>query len=261
MTDEPPPPVPPETTLGTGEADPIATGPRDRRGTTEPARIALAGALLELRPSGALFWADRGLLAVGDLHLGRAERMARLGAGLLPPYECRDTLDRLEAEIRALEPRLVICLGDNFDDLDAAEGLGETVSERIAALAAGRRWVWVAGNHDPGPVSLPGTYLEEVGLGPIAFRHMAEPRALGPGAERGEVSAHFHPKAQLVHKGARVSRACFLADGSRVILPAFGTYTGGLDVRDPVFDGLIGPDARAYLLGLRVTAIPRAALG
>jgi hypothetical protein len=150
-----------------------------------------------------MFWPERSLLCVGDLHLGRAERLAREGGDLLPSYESIATLDRLEAEIAALSPRLVICLGDSFDDLAAARTLSEAVPTRIGRLAAGRRWIWVAGDHDPGPVELPGTHLAELRLGLLSFRHIALPRLAASG---GEVSAHYHPKARVTRRAA--GRSC-----------------------------------------------------
>ena len=221
------------------------------------AEITLAGVSLRFRPCGALYWPDESILCVGDLHLGRAERMAREGSGLLPPYETQDTLDRLEAEIAALAPERVICLGDSFDDLAAARNLADELVTRLDRLAAGRRWIWIAGNHDPGPVSLSGTHLAEARIGALVFRHVAAERLTAG----GEISAHFHPKARLCRRGIAVSRRCFLCDGRRVILPAFGTYTGGLDVSEPVFDGLVGSGGVAYLLGERVVAVRRARLG
>lgn len=215
--------------------------------------LDIAGARLEPRPAGTLWWPEQRLLAVADLHLGKAERMARRGGGLMPPYETRDTLDRLAAEIAALNPREVVCVGDSFDDLAAAEAVAEEVTGRLALMAAGRRWVWIAGNHDPGPVDLPGSHRAEYRLGPLAFRHIA---AAEPGGG-GEVSGHFHPKARLVAAGRAVSRRCFLADARRVILPAFGTYTGGLDSAAPVFDRLMGPEAQVLMLGASVHALPR----
>lgn len=232
--------------------------PAEVTGSATGSEIALAGATIELRPSGALFWPDRSLICIGDLHLGRAERIAREGGDLLPPFETIDTLDRLEAEVVALAPRLVVCLGDSFDDLATARNLSEQVLVRIGRLSAGRRWVWVAGNHDPGPVELPGSHLAELRLGLLNFRHIALPR-LAPGA--GEVSAHYHPKARLTRRGTRIARRCFLADDSRVILPAFGTYTGGLDARDQIFSALLAPQAMAFLLGTGVTPIARDKLG
>ena len=227
-------------------------------GPQSGAETALAGTTVELRPSGAMFWPERSLLCVGELHLGRAERLAREGGDLLPSYQSIDTLDRLEAEITALDPRLVICLGDSFDNLDAAPTLSDEVSARIGRLAAGRRWIWVAGNHDPGPVELPGTHLAELRLGLLSFRHIALSRLAASG---GEVSAHYHPKARVTRSGTRIARRCFLVNENRAILPAFGTDTGGLDACDPAFDALLGNGSQAFLLGPRVTAVARDRLG
>ena len=224
--------------------------------------IVLAGARLALAPSGVLWWPAAGLLAAGDLHLGRAERAARTGAALLPPYETAETLDRLAGEVGRLAPRTVLLLGDSFDDMAAADGighgLGDGIAERIMRLAAGRRWIWIAGNHDPGPPALPGSHRAEWREGPLVFRHIAERAPAG--AARGfpgEVSAHYHPKARLCLRGQPIARACFLADGARLILPAFGTYTGGLDIRDRAFDGLVGAEATAFLTGRCITPLPR----
>jgi DNA ligase-associated metallophosphoesterase len=220
--------------------------------------IVLAGARLALLPSGVLWWPAAGLMAAGDLHLGRAERAARTGAALLPPYETAETLDRLAGEVGCLAPRTVLLLGDSFDDMAAAEGIAEAIVERVLGLAAGRRWIWIAGNHDPGPLALPGSHRAEWREGPLVFRHVAE--AADSGAAVGfpaEVSAHYHPKARLSLRGQPIARACFLADGGRLILPAFGTYTGGLDIRDPAFDRLVGADAIAFLTGAPLTAVPR----
>ena len=212
----------------------------------------LAGNRLEARPSGALWWDAERLLAVSDLHLGKAERLARQGGALLPPYETQDTLDRLEAEISRCKPRQVVLVGDSFDDLGAADALNEEVAERLARMAAGRRWVWIAGNHDPGPVELPGTHLAELRLGGITLRHISDP-------EGKDVSGHFHPKARICVRGQSISRPCFVVDANRVILPAFGTYTGGLRIDDPVFDRIVSPDAVAILIGKRAIAVPRSA--
>lgn len=186
------------------------------------------------------------MLVVSDLHLGKSERMARLGGAALPPYEAIETLERLEADIAANGARVVVCLGDSFDDAAAAAGLDARIGDWLVRLQAGRRWVWIEGNHDPGPVALGGTHLAEMAAGPLVFRHIAEP------GTRGEVSGHYHPKARI----ASVSRRCFLVDRARLILPAYGTYTGGLRSDAPVLAGLMGPDALAILTGPVVRAIP-----
>jgi DNA ligase-associated metallophosphoesterase len=218
------------------------------------AEIALAGTTVDLRSSGALYWPDRSLLCIADLHLGRAERLARAAGDLLPHFDSLDTLDRLETEIMRLRPRLVVGLGDCFDDLAGVRDLRDTVILRIGRLAAGRRWIWVGGTHDPGPLEIPGTRLAELRLGLLNFRDVALPRL---GAGGGEVSSHFHPLARLTRDGARLTRRCFLVDGRRAVLPAFGSYGGGIDARDPAFDPLLEADARAFVLGRRITAVPR----
>lgn len=217
--------------------------------------FTLFGERLVARPSGALWWPERGWLTVSDLHLGKSERIARRGGALLPPYETAETLARLAAEIEAVRPAAVICLGDSFDDLEAGEGLADDAAERLAALGAGRRWIWIAGNHDPAPLGLPGEHVATLTAGPLVFRH--EAGALADG--RGEVSGHFHPKARLAAGGRMVSRPCFVVGGGRVILPAFGAYTGGLDARAAPLARL-APEGVALLTGRRVVAAPLAAL-
>jgi len=210
----------------------------------------LAGARLAALPSGALWWADGGLLAVSDLHLGKSERLARRGGTLLPPYDTTETLARLEADIAAWDPRLVVCLGDSFDDDAAARALPPGAEDRLLRLMSGRRWTWIPGNHDPGPAGLPGTHLAELRHGPLVFRHIARPEATA------EVSGHYHPKARLCLGGRRIARPCFLVDSARAILPAFGAYTGGLPSDAPVLDALMRADAIAILTGARATALP-----
>lgn len=208
--------------------------------------IELSGIRLLARASGVLHWPEARLMVVSDLHLGKFRRAARRGGAMLPPYEMRETLDRLAAALAVTEAETVICLGDSFDDDLAAQEPG---LEPLAALMAGRRWIWIAGNHDP--VAGPGGERHAaLTLGPLTFRHIAAPGAVG------EVSGHYHPKARLGLGGAALSRPCFLADGQRIILPAFGSYTGGLDCRDAAFAGLMGGEALAVLTGQRARAIP-----
>lgn len=219
------------------------------------ALLLLAGESLIPLPSGALWWPSRKMLAVSDLHLGRSERTARSGNALLPPYETRDTLDRLAQAIFETGPVTVLSLGDSFDDLEAAGAVHDEVIERLASLAAGRKWIWIAGNHDPGPVDLPGTYLSEYKEGQLCFRHIADPTHIS--TDGGEISGHYHPKARLWIRGSHISRPCFLSDQARLILPAFGTYTGGLDMTNPAFDDLLGERSIAWLIGRQIVRLPR----
>jgi len=170
-----------------------------------------------------------------DLHLGKTERIARRGGAALPPYETQDTLDRLSSDLDATGARQVVCLGDSFDDLAAARALPDTVRLEIARLQAGRQWVWIEGNHDPGPVEYGGTHMADWTLGPLTLRHIAQ-----------RVQTRARP----------ISRPAFLIDAARIIMPAYGTYTGGLWSHTPTLQSLMAPDALAILTGARALAVP-----
>lgn len=211
--------------------------------------FTLAGVKLIARGSAALWWPAQRLLCVSDLHLGKAERHLRRGGSALPPYEVRDTLQRLEDEITALSPEVVVCLGDSFDDAAAAHALDEPELLWLQRLQAGRKWIWIEGNHDPGPVGLGGAHLAELLQAPLTFRHIAEPSG------KAEISGHYHPKAAIKRTGGR-ARPCFLIDAARVIMPAFGTYTGGLYSHHTALGALMGAGALAVLTGPVARAIP-----
>ena len=212
--------------------------------------FTLAGTTLTALGSGALWWRERQLLVVSDLHLGKSERMARRGGPALPPYETRDTLIRLENDLQKTSAETVVCLGDSFDDRAAADSLNEEERLWIARLQAGRRWVWIEGNHDPGPIALGGTHLAELPLPPLSFRHIAKP------GKSGEVSGHYHPKVRVQTRLRAISRPAFLFDSDRVILPAFGTYTGGLRSSDAALSALMRPEARAIVTGQTPRMVP-----
>ncbi len=212
--------------------------------------LTLAGAALKALGSGALYWPDQNLLCISDLHLGKAERIARRSGMQLPPYETRDTLTRLASDLEATGARTVVCLGDSFDDLTAARSLPEEERLWITKLQAGRRWVWIEGNHDPGPIEFGGTHLAELPIGALTFRHIAKPGA------SGEVSGHYHPKATLQTRARAISRPAFLIDSDKLILPAYGTYTGGLRSHSQTLSKLMRPDASAVLTGPRPVQVP-----
>ena len=213
-------------------------------------RFDFCGEDLVALQSGALWWQREGLLCVSDLHLGRAERHARLGRGQLPPYETQDTLSRLETDLAGVQARKVICLGDSFDDLGAARSLSEANRLWIARLQAGRDWMWIEGNHDPGPVNLGGAHLAEYRGHGLTFRHIATPD------ETGEVSGHYHPKARVRTRARWITRPAFLIDSGRIVMPAYGTYTGGLYCHDASLSALMAEDAVAVLTGPKAISIP-----
>lgn len=209
------------------------------------------GVALHALPSGGLYWHEVGLLVVSDLHLGKSERIARLSGQILPPYETIDTLTRLKSDLDTTGARRVICLGDSFDDLQAGEQLVPRIGDWLTTLMAGREWTWIEGNHDPGPINIGGKHRAQSTEGPLLFRHEA-----GAGASVGEVTGHYHPKAQLVMRGRTVTRPCFLYDTRRLILPAYGTYTGGLRSNSEVLKRLMADSARAILTGKTAVEIP-----
>lgn len=215
--------------------------------------FTLAGARLTALGTGALWWEERSILCVSDLHLGKSDRIARVSGTTLPPYENRDTLLRLENDLHHTNAGTVICLGDSFDDMAAAGSLPEEDRLWIARLQAGRRWVWIEGNHDPGPIGLGGSHLAELPLPPLSFRHIAKP------GKSGEVSGHYHPKVKVQTRLRTVSRPAFLFDSDRVILPAYGTFTGGLRSSETVLSELMRSEARAIMTGQtpRLVAMPR----
>lgn len=207
-------------------------------------RLRLAGAEVLLRHSGALWDPERRALVVADLHLEKGSAYAARGQ-MLPPFDTNDTLGRLEAEVAALSPAVVVLLGDSFHDRTAEDRLAESNAERLHALAGGRRLVWVIGNHDAdGPQSAPGEVTDILTLGPLVLRH--EPLA---GVQPGEVSGHLHPCARVRATSGAVRRRCFVTDAERAVLPAFGAYAGGLNVRDKAFAGLFARPPLAAALG------------
>lgn len=212
--------------------------------------FTFCGAALSALPSGALHWPDERLLIVSDLHFGKAARLSAVGGAALPPYETRETLLRLETDLETTGAERVICLGDSFDAAGIDRALPEDDRLWIARLQAGRDWVWIEGNHDPGPVTLGGTHLAELSVGPLTFRHIATDGA------RAEVSGHYHPKARLKLRGRSLSRPCFLVDAARLILPAYGAYTGGLRCDSATLCELMETGARAILTGPSPVAIP-----
>lgn len=215
--------------------------------------FSFAGLGMRALPSGALWWPETQCLFVADLHLGKSDRIARRGGPLLPPYETAETLARLEADIDHTAPAEVICLGDSFDDAISADTLPDASRKRLDAMQRGRRWVWISGNHDAGGSRMP--QVAELRRAPLVLRHIAEPGPLPEGIA-GELSGHYHPKHRLATRGGRISRPCFVVTRSRVILPAYGTYTGGLDLAHPAFAPLLDNTSQAIMTGTRPVAVP-----
>lgn len=219
--------------------------------------IELAGVTVTLRGSGALWLEAERTLVVADLHFEKGSSYAARFGQMLPPYDTRDTLDRLDREVAALAPGRLIFLGDSFHDGGAEGRLPPDDALRLRGLAQRRDLIWAVGNHDAdGPRDLPGQIIDEAAILGLVLRH--EPQ---DGLQPGEVSGHLHPAARVSSGRGSVRRRCFVTDGSRLILPAFGAYAGGLNVLDRAFSGLFGGPVLAAALGReKVHAIGRRSL-
>ncbi len=207
------------------------------------ASLHFMGERLMLDPLGAVWWPAAGLLAVADLHFEKGSAAAARGQ-LVPPWDTRLTLDRLGLLLRRWQPRTVVALGDSFHDAHGAARMAPGDAARLRAMAEAARWVWVLGNHDPQPpAGLPGIAADVWTEGPLTFRHEARHGAAG------ELCGHHHPKAAVATRAGTVTRPCFVTDPRRIMLPAIGAYTGGLDVANPAIARLFPRGGRAFLLG------------
>ena len=193
---------------------------------------------------GALYWPEQECLIVSDLHLEKGKAMAGTGS-LVPPYDTKITLQRLSDCLAKWKPNTVISLGDSFHRDDSAQNLTASDREIIQQMSSKYQWVWISGNHDPvAPAGLGGSAVDELAIGEIVLRHEQQIDALG------EISGHLHPSARIRQRGKNLRRKCFASDGTRLIMPAFGAYTGGLDIGNQAFEGLFdNTKLQVWMLG------------
>jgi uncharacterized protein len=204
--------------------------------------FSFAGETFQATPGGALYWPAREALLVADLHLEKASWFARLGQ-FLPPYDSEATLSALALEVGRTGAKRLYCLGDSFHDRFGCDRLPASARELLTGLTAKLDWTWIVGNHDPGfSDHCGGRIEEEVELGGIVLRHEAV-----RGDARPEISGHFHPKLRVHLKGRQVSRRCFVLSATKLIMPAFGALTGGLDAHHPEILGSVGGHAAALV--------------
>ena len=201
-----------------------------------------AGRELAALREGALFWPARRALLVADLHFEKASWYAGTGQ-MLPPYDSLATLAGLSALVERTRAAEVWCLGDSFHDREGCERLPAAAQARLRALTAATHWTWITGNHDPVVADhCGGEVVEEAEVDGLMLRHEADPAEVRP-----ELSGHFHPKLRLTLRGRQVSRRCFVATGTKLILPAFGALTGGLDAHHPEIVRAVGTGAEALV--------------
>jgi len=204
--------------------------------------FSFAGETFLASSDGALFWPARNALLVADLHLEKASWFARLGQ-FLPPYDSHATLSALARQVERIETTRVYCLGDSFHDRFGCDRLPQNARALLIELTDKLDWTWIIGNHDPGFADHCGGRLaEEVDVGGVVLRH--EARRDDP---RPEISGHFHPKLRVHLRGRQVSRRCFVMSATKMIMPAFGALTGGLDAHHPEILGSVGSSAAALV--------------
>ncbi len=202
----------------------------------------LGGTIVAALPEGALWIEDGRALVVADLHFEKGSAFAKRGQ-MLPPYDTRATLSRLSALIEEHEPDIVVSLGDAFHDGGGPARMVESERARLEALIARCEWVWVEGNHEgKAAETLGGVALEKLDLGALTLRHE-------PSGAVSEIAGHMHPCAKVAGGGRSVRRRCFAYDGERMVLPAFGAYTGGLNICDDAFAAIFPDSATALVLG------------
>ena len=209
-----------------------------------------AGHGFDLHPSGGLFWSDESLLIVGDLHLEKASSYHASGQ-FLPPYDTAQTLARLQDTIMACGAGRVMFLGDVFHDGRAWGRMSEANKSLLAEILERIDSIWIEGNHDQSFVPPGHSATIEAEIGGIVFRHIMD-----PDDPRPEISAHYHPAAVIHHRGTRLRRPCFVRAATRMIIPAFGVLTGGLDCRDEALAALRGHGTQLYLLGKEGVFVP-----
>ena len=204
--------------------------------------FSFAGETFFATASGALYRPDSTSLFVADLHLEKASWFARLGQ-FLPPYDSHATLSALADEVARSGATRLFCLGDSFHDRFGCDRLPASARELLSSLTEKLDWVWIVGNHDPGFADHCGGRIEdEVEIAGIILRHEAV-----PDEPRPEISGHFHPKLRLHLKGRQVSRRCFVLSATKIIMPAFGALTGGLDAHHPEIMRSVGTNAAALV--------------
>src|SRR5690348_15561798 len=204
---------------GTPTPDPSPQGGGERK-------LSVCGIDFEADLSGAIYWPEERTLVVADLHLEKGSSFAARGV-LLPPYDTTATLARLAKLSERYRPTLVVTLGDSFHDGGGAARMPEAARAMLKVLQRGRDWLWLAGNHDPDPPQgVGGGVASELAMGVLAFRHQPSPQRYD-----GEIAGHLHPMARVARRGPGIARRCFAADGKRLVMPAFGAYAGGLNVR------------------------------
>jgi uncharacterized protein len=207
--------------------------------------VSISGKAFIADAAGALYWPAEDALIIADLHLEKGSSFARRGL-MLPPYDTRETLTRLAEVLDRRPASTVIALGDSLHDIDAGQRLSDADLATLRILQEGRDWLWVTGNHDSSiSARLGGHVVDELTVEGITLRHIP-----AHGRVTHEIAGHMHPAAKLSRLGHTIRRPCFAGNGNRLVLPAFGAFTGGLNILDDAFEPLFGHDGmQVWMMG------------
>ena len=202
-------------------------------------KIKFANKSLFLLSDGSIYWPTKKTLILGDLHLEKSSFFAALG-DFLPPYDSFETLSKLQTTLKALDVLKVILLGDIFHDKNGIKRLENKLSDYLELLCKKYKVIWIAGNHDGFLTPKNTEFYLKYKVDNINFVHKSQSTG------EYELSGHYHPKATLKFFNKKIFRPCFLVGKSKIILPAYGVFTGGIDSKDKIFRKVFDSNYDAY---------------
>lgn len=199
--------------------------------------VKVAGERLLLLPEKAVYWPAQAMLIIADIHFGKAASFRALGVPV-PRGTTTENLNALDALIAAHGARQVAFLGDF---LHARAAHASSTQQAMLAWRATRpalRLLLVRGNHDRhagDPAAALGIELvdEPHGIGPFAFCHHPDLEASGYA-----LAGHVHPAWVLATRFDALRLPCFVVGRQRMILPSFGSFTGGHVIRREAGDAI-----------------------
>ena len=203
-------------------------------------KIIFANKEFILQKDGSVYWPDKKSLILGDLHLEKSSYFAKLG-NFLPPYDSFETLNKLEKSLNKLNVNKIILLGDIFHDKEGIKRLNKKLLKYLDYICKKFDVIWLVGNHDGIDRPKDAKFCKKYKIDNINFNHKSSKNTMN------ELSGHYHPKATLKLFKTKISKPCFLIGKSKIILPAYGSFTGGIDSQDEIFKKIFENKYKTYL--------------
>ena len=198
--------------------------------------------------SGSIFLENLNTLIFSDLHLGKGLSFANLG-NLIPPFDLDETLLNLKNIIEKYNPKRLISLGDSFHENKSIQKMERKYVNIINNLFHKINITWIEGNHDSNLLfkeKIQGNFKNFYKLKNFKFVHS---KSEIDELNIFEFSGHYHPKITLKFNGLNYSYKCFILTDSFCILPSFGTYTGGLDIKSSALKKILPINKQIIILG------------